>query len=138
MDSTCSCHVSELEGFLPGAFWRAASRIDSDVFSVFSGGIDHEVAQNLTARNVNMGPKPTEPDHWRQRPHVGTGRTIMQEITALVLTRSTASKHRRNTTSVHLPVLTRSAPAGFHPIDERLAIGWYLDNRSKSKEIRKL
>jgi len=50
-----------------------------------------QVAQNLTARNVEMRPKPTEPDHRLQRPHVGTGRTIMQEMTALVLTRSTAS-----------------------------------------------
>jgi hypothetical protein len=50
-----------------------------------------QVAQNLTARNVHMGPKPTEPDHRLQRPNVSIGRTIMQEVTALVLTRSTAS-----------------------------------------------
>jgi hypothetical protein len=45
-----------------------------------------QVAQNPTAKNSRIGPKSTEPDHRLQRPNVGTERTIMQEMTALVLT----------------------------------------------------
>jgi len=52
-----------------------------------------QVAQNLTARNVQMSPKPTEPDHRLPRPHVGLGRTIMQEVTAAKLIPETASLH---------------------------------------------
>ena len=45
----------------------------------------------LLSQKPTHRPKPTEPDHRLQRPHVGIALTIVQDMTAVVLTRSTAS-----------------------------------------------
>jgi hypothetical protein len=45
-----------------------------------------QVAQNSTARNVHMTPKPAEPDPRLRRPSRGPRHTIMSEMTAANLT----------------------------------------------------
>ena len=46
----------------------------------------NEVAQNLTARTLPTGPKPTEPDHRLRRPDRGQERTMLSKMTAANLT----------------------------------------------------